>query len=363
MDFDGAGFATLTFDGAGGEEEPRWSGEFLQRGLYSALRSATGCNALFVDSEEEGFVGKWRQDIFDTTCWSRVWCPSGGSQEVRLEAFVSELPRGGWCVRWSLPYVIDFLIGSDFPGDYNCRQVPTWRNLLAHTGLTEDGLRPSQKSFFDSCPASGRLVPANSVMAHDREISISTIGLIVLACHFSQSKRLKQSVEQVRSERCACLLEALVREFGKGGPYVLPLMPECEETVGDALVVQDGRVEVQVDSSQKVKRALSPILGAGSVPLWDFFRALYSKLRQGSRLGAFLKQVLSRCFVLVAEALEAEFEVSSKSGGSGNHPTASHCQFCVVRTQVGGRAGSTRHSRSCAAPQSRGRPGSGLASS
>ena len=53
---------------------------------------------------------------------------------LRFEIFISPVPRGGYCVRWGLPHVVDHLYGTTHTGHWLTKAV---QRFLARFGLLD----------------------------------------------------------------------------------------------------------------------------------------------------------------------------------------------------------------------------------
>ncbi|CAK0819685.1 unnamed protein product [Prorocentrum cordatum] len=156
---------------------------------------------------------------------------SGNSTEYKFIVFQSHCPKGCACIRWSMPHVLDVILGRGRDGKWLGRHS---KQMLAVLSLFEDApgdhWRPSAYSLKKQKDVLGEEPPSLPVEClFDAEYSISSKGLLYLLCRWSQLRLQVGHEVESKPEACTNLLRALLHKF-------LPAGAECSFQVK----VEDG---------------------------------------------------------------------------------------------------------------------------
>lgn len=245
VDF-GTGEAQHLLHSATGENvalHGRWRLDFVeQMGFLTPLREPSGraavwCNELLAfslheDPSDDGHLFMLRKGSTEphlASAFEGRVVVIGFSHRASVGEFTCEVykhtypPKELGCLRyWAMPFIQDFVWGSDLHNKFTCRHFPGWECHLRKLGFSNiaEHMRRSAKS--ELCVAKKRRVASVSTVAFgsEQEFSISTVALLVLVAWVAAERRAQSVAKRQESDRAALLLRIVLDSFLGGRAHV-----------------------------------------------------------------------------------------------------------------------------------------------
>lgn len=207
---------------------------------------------------------------------------------------------------WTIPFVQDFVWGSDLHDRWTCRHFLGWEFQLRKFGFMSiaEHMRRSVKSEMGV--AKKRRVSEAGMLDYgsEQEFSLSTLGLFALLSWFAADRRVSNAAaKQEASDRAALLLRIILSSFLDGRTFRLPVAEDQTLEIVDGLVL----VRVIVAAWPDLQRALSAL--GELAPMSELLVVLVAMVRRPSRHGQKSVSAASRAVVALVSALAVRFEL------------------------------------------------------
>jgi hypothetical protein len=250
---------------------PVWASTLLEWRLFETLGESPRQYMVHTETGD----AQWMDMVRDSDSRSYVWGHSLGSRRWLSEVFISKLPRGEACVRWSLKDLIEDSVGSDRDGRWITLKAKAFAREISRVypdAAAEDHLRPSHRAV--RARAAHRLLPPPSIaelQEYDSDFSVSTQGMLIV-CAYLHGSRLKCEEDVV--DAVSGIVEMIVDRFIGESSRTFWLEDGdntfCVTIRHRCLVIQVGRL--------RCLRTLSAILKGESVPLHDAMFKLFAAI-------------------------------------------------------------------------------------
>lgn len=301
LEFDD-GFAWISHSG---DAEECWAGDKFTSTLHSGHREATGREELLVATKADD-AKWWRQDVLERDNLPRVKDLQDGEAVLPFEAFVSKLPRAGFYVRWSAPYILNMAIGEEHDGRWMCTHMAPMNNWVLSMGWRNTHVRRSWKSVIDGHRSAGTSLDVEQLHLFDREYAFSTIGAVVVACHTSLDTTRLDIGEHNARLQSRRFLQALACTFMNGVDRELHIESGA---VYLNLQLRGARVSLNRGSKHAAQTVEHIFKDKQHVDIAEFLIELYA-LRNTWRLGNGKRNICRACFKEITDRLHAEVEAS-----------------------------------------------------
>lgn len=131
--------------------------------------------------------------------------------------YISPFPKGGACLRWALPNVIDLVVGSGFDGRWISRHLLQMKSVLRAAGVPEDHLVRSLWSAKFSATRNSDMVNMGPT---EDEFCVCTEGLLAIILSFTVGRTKMKGATDCK-EVVAALISALASRAapGVGAPW------------------------------------------------------------------------------------------------------------------------------------------------
>ena len=234
------GFGVLTQASRAAMPQQRaWASSRLSNRLMASPRQGYLTSQLLIyDKVSKQSV--WRETAITRDSATRAVKLGLGALSMVTEVFISKIPRGGNSVRWSLPRVVDWLLGDHHDGAWLCRFVPRLRAAVQKLGFFGDAVRSSSKSVVSVAQKRCSAVDAESLDTSDAVYTVGTAELVATACHVALQGQFGTTSKNSFNAAKA-LIDMVVCKFVEPGPFVV----EARCRMGVArLCVQNGKVRL-----------------------------------------------------------------------------------------------------------------------
>lgn len=124
---------------------------------------------------------QWRSDLFEKLSAARVCRLHCAMGDFVTEVFISTSPRGMASVRWSVPYLLNWLFGPIFNSSWFAQRSKRFEQYIVGFGFVHSDWSPSRSAV--ACRArndGGGQCSPSSMVEFDQDFSISSRGMIAL---------------------------------------------------------------------------------------------------------------------------------------------------------------------------------------
>lgn len=220
LKFDNGGYGLLEEVGQkNGLPAQKWAADLLQ---YRLFRSVEG-------DRERLFI---QRPDSDTSCWRdsleqqrRIVCASISSPapaKLHLQAVLLTVPRYGSRVWFTLPRVLDALIGSSHDGRWFCVRCRFFKSFLLKLKLVEHHIQQSFHSLAAQAMHAGSSIAPELLSTANREYAMSPMGVLAVALKIGiDGTKLAVPGAAVGElpEKCEAFLHSLCVAFVPDGSF------------------------------------------------------------------------------------------------------------------------------------------------
>ena len=236
LDFDGD-LSYVRPQGHGGS--PRWCREIMREIVYKV--EDEGAEARFYAMRRDTGESSWLDNRAKEPVLSAAvpLLLEGGPRAFPIHVSRIQDPRRTW---WSLPSIVDYVLGSEFDGRYICRHYSDYVRYLGSCGVSPSHLRRSYWSYLKNCAANGELANDMAATTFHQEYSVTTEGLVALLAAWQGFKgKVASGHDHCASARSMMkALATILFPLGDG----VPVDVDDGERVR-SYVVSDRRLEVR----------------------------------------------------------------------------------------------------------------------
>jgi hypothetical protein len=177
--------------------------------------------------------------------------------------YVTRLPQPHR-VFWSLPFVVDAVLGDEFDGSYICRHRKDFVKYMAEFGVGSEHLRTSFWARLKQAASADEAVQPEEQQEHEQEWTVTTSGLIAILLAWNSFKgKVKHGHD--KTSAIIGLLTGLVRFFLPMGPGLALQVGTLDEPLG-SIEVANRRLDLTAlgrhGGAEGLKKKLAP---AGSL--------------------------------------------------------------------------------------------------
>ena len=240
---------------AQGQEQLRWVNEVLTMSMHTAPRHGSPSGGDEAQQEAEAFIhnresgaSMWVADELHCLT-AHVFTNKFNGITWTAEAYWHKVPKCGYGLWWTLPHIIDFVLGPDQGNsrrNYIGKNAPGWKHvLLSMDCRSTDGghFRDSAKSVAAQARAkAGPGKPAALETASaEQEFSITSAAFLILLCWFHGNGRVKKVRILEGQFATTLLLDLVISKF-------IPVAESCftvETDQGLLFTTSAGKVDMK----------------------------------------------------------------------------------------------------------------------
>ena len=250
---------------------PVWAGSVADWSFYVT----TGATARHYMVHKQTGETKWADQQKDEDNRSFVFGHVQGIRRWLSEVFISKIPRGSACVRWSLRDLIEEAMGSNRDGRWlahNVKRFETaigkfWPNFEAHCRPSHRAVRSRALHGQEAAPSLAELLD------FDSEYTVSTEGFVVTAAYLRHSRlKCDQDVEAEIDGILALVLDKVVGQSTR----IFNLDTGSNGCID--IAIRDQQLVVEPGSNNYARRTLQAVLGGNPVPLHLALTKLFDAL-------------------------------------------------------------------------------------
>ena len=286
LTFDDSGIGFLSFKDEVEHGTPDWASAWLnQLALVRPNQTSYTNRDLGVLTLADNKVTPRDTVLLDTFKVRVVKFVPSGQPPLFLEAFVSNVGRGGSFLRWGLSRLVHHVKGADHQGNYLSKAVANyWTPWIAKLKFSEDVLRPSRRSHRDRVLEAGQSVDRAEMAFYDPDWSVSMEGFYCVLLHMASSERIQKHHVAGMHLRAIEFMQMMNEIFIGDNFTVLHLTDENDKHIG-SVKVNKFEVVHNLEDHISMPDEWSSLIGATPTPLVALLLKLSLVIRQPSRHG------------------------------------------------------------------------------
>ena len=216
--------------------------------------------------------------------------------DLKLEVYISEVPKGNGWVRWALPRVLDHLRGNHHHGSWLTKAIPNMEIFFAQLGYCGH-LRRSATSIISCRRYQG--LPTyeddNVLREYDVEATCTTEGLILLCVYAGINGKFGQGLPISARNSAESLVSGLVNVFVADRPHDVPVLDAARYHHGK-LSISNGMVTLNAPLGGKI---MAGAPGRNSTSIAKYLLELGVRIRRKSQYSAAMVNLCQQRFFLL----------------------------------------------------------------